>query len=112
MIDDIKEILQICFYALLIVSILTVSFMALTGQLYPWYLSIQRKSVEQSKSFTDANNNMLQTYALEYSRLETKIAENPTVSTSYKAQQTAILNKMCLQVSTMAIGTIYPSNLS
>lgn len=91
---------------LLVITILSVFFMALNGTLYPWWLSIQRKAVEDSKSFTDANNNMLSTYMLEYSRLDTKIAENPTIAGAYKSQQLAIIDKMCRQISTMKKETV------
>jgi hypothetical protein len=98
----------------LVVGLLVVGYMAATEQLYPWWLSIQRKSVESSKSFTDSNNNMLQTYILEYARLDSKIAEvqdNETLAAAYKAQQKAIITKMCLQISTMKRDTVNPTTL-
>lgn len=108
---DLKEVLKVSLLALLVIAILTIGVTALNGQLYPWWLSIQRKSVEQSKSFTDSNNNMLESYMLEYSRLDTKIAEaqgDETIIGAYKAQQKAIVEKMCRQISTMAQGTVNP----
>lgn len=110
--QDLKEVLKVTFLALLVIAILTVGITALNGQLYPWWLSIQRKSVEQSKSFTDGNNNMLESYMLEYSRLDTKIAESQgdeAIIGAYKAQQKAIVGKMCRQISTMAQGTVNPN---
>jgi len=107
--QDFKEVLKVTFLALLVIAILTVGITALNGQLYPWWLSIQRKSVEQSKSFTDGNNNMLESYMLEYSRLDTKIAEaqgDEAIIGAYRAQQKAIVEKMCRQTSTMAQGTV------
>lgn len=82
---------------------------------YPWWLSIQREAVEESKSFTDANNNMLQTYMLEYSRLDTKIVEaqgDIELVAAYNAQQIAILERMCRQISTMKIDTVNPNTLT
>lgn len=113
--QETKAILKYSFLFLLIVAIVTVGLMALNGATYPWWLSIQRKAVEQSKSFTDANNNMLETYILEHSRLDTKVAEaqgNNDLVNAYTAQQHAIVEKMCLQVSTMAPGTVNPNTLS
>jgi hypothetical protein len=110
--QEFKEVLKVTFLALLVIAILTVGITALNGQLYPWWLSIQRKSVEQSKSFTDGNNNMLESYMLEYSRLDTKIAEaqsDEAIIGAYKAQQKAIVEKMCRQTSTMAQGTVNPN---
>lgn len=110
--QDLKEVLKVTFLALLVIAILTVGITALNGQLYPWWLSIQRKSVEQSKSFTDGNNNMLESYVLEVSRLDTKIAEaqgDEAIIGAYKAQQKAIVEKMCRQISTMAQGTVNPN---
>lgn len=110
--QDLKEVLKVTFLALLVIAILTVGITALNGQLYPWWLSIQRKSVEQSKSFTDGNNNMLESYVLEVSRLDTKIAEaqgDEAIIGAYKAQQKAIVGKMCRQISTMAQGTVNPN---
>jgi hypothetical protein len=99
---------------LVIAVMLTVGITAMNGTLYPWWLSIQRKSVEQSKSFVDANNNMLQAYMLEYSRLDTKIAEangNTQISNAYEAQQKAVIEKMCYEISTMAQGTVNANTL-
>lgn len=113
--DELKYAIWYSLLALVVIALISVGVMALKGQLYPWWLSIQRKSVEQSKSFTDSNNNMLQSYMLEYSRLDTKIAEaqgNQVVINAYVAQQKAIVDKMCRQVSTMATGTVNPNTLS
>lgn len=110
--QDLKEAVKFSLIALVVIAILTLGITALNGQLYPWWLSIQRKSVEQSKSFTDGNNNMLESYMLEYSRLDTKIAEaqgDETIIGAYKAQQKAIVEKMCRQISTMAQGTVNPN---
>lgn len=110
--QDFKDTVKFSVLALIAIAILALGITALNGQLYPWWLSIQRKSVEQSKSFTDGNNNMLESYMLEYSRLDTKIAEaqgDETIIGAYKAQQKAIVEKMCRQVSTMAQGTVNPN---
>jgi exopolysaccharide biosynthesis protein len=104
-------ILVIC---VLLIGGLVVGYMAATEQLYPWWLFIQRKSVESSKSFTDSNNNMLQAYILEYARLETKISEvqdNESLVAAYQAQQKAIITKMCTQISTMKRDTVNPTTL-
>ena len=109
---DLKEVLKLTLLALLVVLILSVGITAINGQLYPWWLSVQRKSAEQSKSFTDSNNNMLESYILEYSRLDTKIAEaqgDEAIIEAYKAQQKAIVGKMCRQISTMTQGTVNPN---
>jgi hypothetical protein len=113
--QELKMVLWYCFLGIMVISIFTVAFTALNGTLYPWWLSIQRKSVEQSKSFTDANNNMLESYMLEHSRLDTKIAEangNESLTQAYGAQQKAIVGKMCMEVSTMAQGTVNPNTLA
>lgn len=113
--QELKMVLWYCFLGLVVISIFTVAITALNGTLYPWWLSIQRKAVEQSKSFTDANNNMLESYKLEYSRLDTKIAEangNTGITQAYEAQQKAIVEKMCREISTMAQGTVNPNTLS
>ena len=110
--QDFKDTVKFSVLALIAIAILALGITALNGQLYPWWLSIQRKSVEQSKSFTDGNNNMLESYMLEYSRLDTKVAEaqgDETIIGAYKAQQKAIVEKMCRQISTMAQGTVNPN---
>lgn len=110
--QDFKDTVKFSVLALIAIAILALGITALNGQLYPWWLSIQRKSVEQSKSFTDSNNNMLESYMLEYSRLDTKIAEaqgDEAIIGAYKAQQKAIVEKMCRQISTMAQGTVNPN---
>lgn len=112
---ELRETLWMCFLVVLVVSILAVAFTALNGTLYPWWLSIQRKAVEQSKSFTDSNNNMLEFYKLEYIRLDTKIAEAQgldTITQAYRVQQKAIVGKMCTEISTMAQGTVNPNTLA
>lgn len=113
--QDLKEIIKWSVLFLIAVAILAVGISALNGTLYPWWLSIQRKAVEQSKSFTDANNNMLETYILEHSRLDTKIVEageDANTISAYKAQQKAIVEKMCRQISTMRKDTVNPDTLS
>lgn len=117
--NDLKEVIKWCLIGLVALVILVVGIggisMAARGTLYPWWLSVQRKSVEQSKSFTDANNNMLESYMLEHSRLDTKIAEangNENLTQAYVAQQKAIVEKMCRETSTMAQGTVNPNTLS
>lgn len=113
--QDLKEIIKWSVLLLIAVAILAVGISALNGTLYPWWLSIQRKAVEQSKSFTDANNNMLETYMLEHSRLDTKIVEaqgDESLASAYRAQQKAIVEKMCRQISTMAKGTVNPDTIS
>jgi hypothetical protein len=112
---DIGETIKYTLLALLVIAILTIGTLALQGQLYPWWLAIQRQSVEQSKSFTDANNNMLATYILEHAALDTKTIEandNAPVVAAYKAQQKAIVAKMCLQISTMDTNTVKPNTLT
>lgn len=112
--QELKAVIKYSLLFLLAIAILALGITALNGQLYPWWLSIQRKSVEQSKSFTDGNNNMLESYMLEYSRLDTKIAEaqgDEAIAKAYKAQQKAIVGKMCRQISTMAQGTVNPTTI-
>jgi len=100
------------------VAILTVMIIFVSGSLaisyfaYPAYLSIQRESVEASKSFNDSRNDALLTYQSEYGRLEIKIAEssdNKQVITVYRTQQTAILDSMCHMIATMNDGTVSPT---
>jgi hypothetical protein len=108
------RVIGYAFLTLWIIAILAFGILFLNGQLYPLWLSIQRQSVEQSKSFTDSNNTMLATYMLEYSRLDTKRAtagENTALVNTYKAQQNAILGKMCLEISTMTKNTVNPDVL-
>ena len=99
---------------LVVFTLLTAGGMAINGWALPKWLSIERKAVEQSKSFTDANNNMLSTYSMEYQALDVKIAEssgNTELVSVYKAQQKAILRKMCQEVSTMSPGTVNPTTI-
>jgi hypothetical protein len=117
--SDLKQVVKWCLIGLVAIVILTVGItgisMAVNGTVYPWWLSIQRRAVEQSKSFTDANNNMLESYVMEHSRLDTKIAEangNESLTQAYEAQQKAIVGKMCLEISTMAQGTVNPNTLA
>ena len=101
--------------ALIVLAMLFIGITALSGGTDAWYRSIDRNVVQQSKSFTDANNSMLETYKLEYTKLDTKIAEargDETLAGAYKAQQAAILSKMCQETSTMSQGTINPSTAS
>ena len=88
----------------LVLSICVVGSFAL----YPVWLAYHRVSLEQSKSFTDSHNNMLETYVLEYSRLDTKIVSDPESKPQYEAQQKALIEQMCQIKSTMGIGTINP----
>lgn len=108
--------LWIMFLIIVCFAILAFAALGIQKYAYPWMLSIQRRSVENSKSFTDSNNNMLAQYMLEYSRLDTKIAEAHKVEDSnsevvYKSQQLAIKSKMCTQISTMQKDTINPDTL-
>lgn len=113
--EDFKVLFTWVFVIIVVVAIFAVAFTAINGTLYPWWLSIQRRAVEQSKSFTDSNNNMLETYKLEYAKLDTKIAEangDAGLTGAYEAQQKAIVEKMCREISTMAQGTVNPNTLS
>lgn len=101
--------------AVVVIAALSLGIMAVQQVVYPWWLSIQREGVENSKSFTDANNNMLETYRLEYFRLDTKIAESQgdaEIIAAYEAQQTAIIERMCRQISTMKKETVNPAILA
>lgn len=115
MLTRLKEFFGSLWYAFLVVvvlAILTFGGLAIQRYAYPWWLSVQRTSVEQSKSFTDSNNLMLQTYITEYTALEVKLAETsetPELAQAYQAQQQAIVNQMCFQKATMAPGTINPT---
>ena len=104
----------VTFVGLIILALLAIGVLAIQRAAYPWWLSIQRTSVEASKSFTDANNNMLETYKLECSRLDTKIAEaddDKEIIKVYAAQQKAIVEKMCREISTMNRSTVNPTTL-
>lgn len=110
-----SELVYWTLVGLVLVALLAAGGLAIQRYAYPWWLSIQRKAVEDSKSFTDSNNNMLQTYILEHARLDTKIAEagdNSELIVTYQAQQKAIVEKMCRQVSTMKKSTVNPDTLS
>jgi hypothetical protein len=103
------------FLVVIVLAIITLGSLFVQRVAYPWWLSIQRESVENSKSFVDANNNMLETYKLEFSRLDTKIAEakgDGKLIEAYEAQQKAILERMCKEISTMKIETVNPSTLT
>jgi hypothetical protein len=107
-------IIWLCVLCLVAITVLAFGGLAIQKYVYPWWLSIQRTSVEASKSFTDANNNMLETYKLEYSRLDTKIAEagdNTDITKVYVAQQKAVVEKMCREISTMNRSTVNPTTL-
>ena len=96
---------------LAVVAWLVLGSLAIQGITYPAWLGIQRNAVENSKSFTDANNNMLATYILEYGRLDVKVAEagaNTELKGVYQAQQKAIVNRMCTEISTMKVNTVNP----
>ena len=100
--------------ALVVMALLAFGGLFIQRYAYPWWLSIQRRSVEESKSFTDANNNMLETYKLEYVRLDTSIdisKDDADLVDAYQAQQKAIVYKMCLQISTMKRDTVNPQTL-
>lgn len=99
------------FVLLLVTAAIVFGGLVIQKYALPWWTSIQRTTVENSKSFTDANNNMLETYKLEYSRLDVKIAESPDDAPVYKAQQKAILEKMCTEISTMQRSTVNPQTI-
>ncbi len=85
------------------------------GWLLPWQKAVERETVKQSASFVDSNNNQLENYKLEHARLDVKVIENKeskAVSNVYKAQQRAILDRMCREISTMNKDTVNPSTLS
>ncbi len=113
-----KSVTELVFWTVVVLGItalLVGGGLLIQKYAYPWYLSIQRRSVENSKSFTDANNNMLESYKLEYARLDTKIVEaqnNQEIVSAYEAQQKAILARMCLEISTMQKNTVNPATLS
>ena len=100
---------------LVIIFIISLGSLAINGTLNPIQKMWERKAVEQSKSFTDGNNVMLQKYILEYSRLDTKIVEakdDPTSVGMYKDQQTTLVGTMCTEIATMDKSTVNPSTLS
>lgn len=111
----IGSIIGITLLSLLVIGIFMVGITALNGTLLPWWYSIQRQTVEQSKSFTNSNNLALQNYIHEYSVLETEIVKaqgHPDVISAYKEQQLAIINLMCMEVSTMHRNTVDPNTLT
>jgi hypothetical protein len=103
------------FYLLLIViigSAIGFGIMLIQGKSLPIWLQFQRNAVEDSKSFTDSNNTMLQKYIADYAKLDTKIAEtkgDKALAGAYKAQQIAIIDAMCQEISTMKADTVRPS---
>jgi exoribonuclease II len=113
--EEAKGVFQLLFWTLIIIVVLTVAITALNGTLYPWWLSLQRNAVENSDSFVDSNNNMLQQYILEHSRLDTKIAEakgDETLIPAYKAQQKAIVERMCREIATMKRDTVNSNTIT
>jgi len=111
--SELGYVVWLTIIGLIVLALLAVGTLGIQRVVYPKWLSVQRSAVEQSKSFTDANNNMLETYKLEYVRLDAKIAgSNEAVATAYKAQQGAILGKMCTEIATMSVGTVNPNTLS
>jgi hypothetical protein len=82
--------------------------------IYPEWLSVQRLSVESSKSYVDSNNLALSNLITEFVALDVKIMDAGGDQNSinvYKAQQGAIKNQMCQTVSKMKSGTVSPMTL-
>ena len=99
--------------ALLVFAVLVGLYLATARVVYPAILGIQRAGVEESKSFTDSSNVMLQTYILEHSRLDVEIAKADAVTArAYRGQQQAIINKMCAMIATMQSDTVQLSTWS
>lgn len=112
---NLSESVQIAIIILVTGAILVGGWVVFERWAYPAYLENQRKAVEQSDSFVDSNNMMLQTYINEYNTLDTKIAEaqgDETLISAYLSQQKSIINLMCTQISTMAQGTVNPNTNS
>ena len=102
-------VIWVLIITLIVTAVLAVGLLAINGVVLPWERAIDRNVVEQSKSFTDSNNNMLATYMLEYGRLDVEIAkvkDNPDLSGAYISQQKAIVGRMCKQMATMNRATI------
>lgn len=98
---------------LLVIVVAIASYLLIARVVYPAWFAIQRESVEESKSFVDSSNIMLQTYMLEYARLDVNIAQSDAATAkAYRGQQRAIINKMCSQVATMEPSTIQPSTMA
>jgi hypothetical protein len=79
--------------------------------IYPQWLGVQRSAVESSKSFVDSNNIALANLQTEFYRLDTKIAEagqDSELANTYKAQQEAVVNQMCMKVVRMKSNTVAP----
>lgn len=109
---ELADTIGISVTVLVLIAIFVFGSLAISYIAYPAYLSVQRESVEASKSFTDSRNDALLNYQSEYGRLEIKIAEsgdNPQVVSVYRTQQTAILDSMCHMVATMKNDTVSPT---
>lgn len=89
---------------LLVVGLFALGWLGISRVVYPWWLSFQRQSVEQSKSYTDSTNIAMANYIREYRALDAKIAEakgDQSLIGPYQAQQRAILTQMCQIKATM-----------
>jgi hypothetical protein len=101
--------------ALVIVLLLTISLTAFGmwqyGWVLPWQYQIERNAVKQSQSFTNSNNLQLSNLITQYNGLEIQVvransAGDASSVDAYKSQERAIISQMCMEVSTMADGTV------
>ena len=102
--EEVGSLVWYTLLALLIVAILSFGWLGISRVVYPWWLSIQREAVEDSKSYTDSTNIAMANYIREYHSLDSKIAEakgDQFLIAPYQAQQSAILNQMCQIKATM-----------
>jgi hypothetical protein len=99
--------------ALAFVIVIGVGYLIL-AKAQPWWLGVQREAQGQSKSFVDSNNKAISMYMADYAVLDTKIAEatasnngmTEDLIVAYKAQQKAIMTKVCQTAGQMVPGTV------
>lgn len=84
---------------LAIYAVLAYGGLALGADILPRWKAVERRTVEQSKSFTDSRNDAALNLIREHARL----------SESEAGQRQAIYEQICQTVDTMAAGTVAPA---
>ena len=107
-------------YIVLILAIVvggTVFSLWLNGWALPWEAKIERTPVKQSESFTNSSNLAIQGMIDQYNGLEVEKAKAQAANddgsvSAYNAQEQSMIAHICMQISTMNIDTVAPSNLA
>lgn len=97
------------------VAVVMVACSALSFGIYavtaPMRAAVDRNVVENSKSYTDSNNQAMLTFIQDYNALGVKIAQaqgNTDLITSYKGQQSADVNLICGNYTKMPVDAVSP----